>query len=92
MAVVLVAQASHKSGKDKDISFGVFCTHAGSLPEFGASPLGEPRQGAGDLGNERETLGIRMGMSERKTGRRKEKKNYQRRKDSGLGRERTKAL
>lgn len=34
---------------------------------------------------------MRAGMSESKTGKRKEKK-YQRRKDSGLGRERTKAL
>lgn len=46
----------------------VFCTRVGSLPEFGASPLGESRQDAGDLGSERETLGMRMGMSERKTG------------------------
>jgi len=70
---VLVAQASHKSRKDKDIFLGVFCTHAGSLPEFGVSPLGEPRQDTGYLGSERETLGMRMGTSERKTGRRKEK-------------------
>lgn len=65
-----MAQVSHESGKDRDVSSGVFCTHAGSLPQYGASPLGEAKRDAGDLG--RETLGIRMGMSDRKTGKRKE--------------------
>lgn len=81
---------AHKSRKDKDMSFGVFCTHVGSI--WSISPWRAPRQDTGGLGSEKEKLGMRMGMSGRKTGRWKEKKKYQRKKDSGLGRERTKAL
>lgn len=54
---------------------GCFAPMAGSLPESGASPLGEPRRVAGDLGNERETLGMERGCQRRKTGREKKKKN-----------------